>query len=39
MGIAVTVLTILNAPGVQSGMVILIIGLACGGKPLMNGKT
>ena len=38
MGIAVTVLTILNALDVKSGMVMLGIGLACAGISLMNGK-
>ena len=38
MGIAVTVLTILNALDVKSGMVMLGIGLACVGISLMNGK-
>ena len=38
MGIAVTVLTILNALDVKSGMVMLGIGLACVGIHLMNDK-
>ena len=38
MGIAVTVLTILNALDVKSGMVILGIGLACVGISLMSEK-
>ena len=38
MGIAVMVLTILNALDVKSGMVMLGIGLACAGISLMNGK-
>ena len=38
MGIAVTVLTILNALDMKSGMVMLGIGLACVGISLMNGK-
>ena len=38
MGIAVTVLTILNALDVKSGMVMLGIGLACAGISLMNDK-
>ena len=38
MGIAVTVLTILNALDVKSGMVMLGIGLACVGISLMNDK-
>lgn len=38
MGIAVTVLTILNALDVKSGMVMLGIGLACVGIFLMNDK-
>ena len=38
MGIAVTVLTILNALEMKSGMVMLGIGLACAGISLMNGK-
>ena len=38
MGIAVTVLTILNALDVKSGMVMLGIGLACVGISLMSGK-
>ena len=38
MGIAVTVLTILNALDVKSGMVMLGIGLACVGIRLMNDK-
>ena len=38
MGIAVTVLTILNALDVQSGMVMLGIGLACVGVSLMRDK-
>ena len=38
MGVAVTVLTILNALNVKSGMVMLGIGLACVGIHLMNDK-
>ena len=38
MGIAVTVLTILNALDAKSGMVMLGIGLACVGISLMNDK-
>ena len=38
MGVAVTVLTILNALDVKSGMVMLGIGLACVGIHLMNAK-
>ena len=38
MGIAVTVLTILNALDVKSGMVMLGIGLACVGIYLLNKK-
>ena len=38
MGIAVTVLTILNALDVKSGMVMLGIGLACVGISLMRVK-
>ena len=38
MGIAVTVLTILNALDVKSGMVMLGIGLACVGIFLMSDK-
>ena len=38
MGVAVTVLTILNALDVKSGMVMLGIGLACVGIYLMNDK-
>ena len=38
MGVAVTVLTILNALDVKSGMVMLGIGLACVGISLMSGK-
>ena len=38
MGVAVTVLTILNALDVKSGMVMLGIGLACVGISLMNDK-
>ena len=38
MGIAVTVLTILNALDVKSGMVMLGIGLACVGVSLMRDK-
>ena len=38
MGIAVTVLTILNALDVKSGMVMLGIGLACVGISLMREK-
>ena len=38
MGIAVTVLTVLNALDVRSGMVMLGVGLACVGIHLMNNK-
>ena len=38
MGIAVTVLTILNALDIKSGMIMLGIGLACAGISLMNIK-
>ena len=38
MGIAVTVLTVLDALDVRSGMVMLGIGLACAGISLMNSK-
>ena len=38
MGVAVTVLTILNALDVKSGMVMLGIGLACVGISLMSNK-
>ena len=38
MGIAVTVLTILNALDVKSGIVMLGIGLACVGISLMSDK-
>ena len=38
MGVAVTVLTILNALDVKSGMVMRGIGLACVGISLMSGK-
>ena len=38
MGVAVTVLTILNALDVKSGMVMLGIGLACVGIHLMSAK-
>ena len=38
MGIAVTVLTVLNALDVKSGMVMLGIGLACAGISLMGNK-
>jgi len=38
MGIAVTVLTILNALDVKSGMIMLGIGLACVGTSLMSEK-
>lgn len=38
MGVAVTVLTILNALDVKSGMVMLGIGLSCVGISLMSGK-
>ena len=38
MGVAVTVLTILNALDVKSGMVMLGIGLACVGISLMSDK-
>ena len=38
MGIAVTVLTVLDALDAKSGMVMLGIGLACGGIALMQDK-
>jgi hypothetical protein len=38
MGIAVTVLTVLDALDVKSGMVMLGIGLACAGISLMSNK-
>ena len=38
MGIAVTVLTILNELDTKSAMVMLGIGLACAGLSLMSGK-
>ena len=38
MGIAVTVLTILNALDVKSGMIMLGVGLACAGISLMKQK-
>ena len=38
MGIAVTVLTVLNALDVKSGMIMLGIGLACAGISLMGEK-
>ena len=38
MGVAVTVLTVLNALDVKSGMVMLGIGLACVGISLMSEK-
>lgn len=38
MGIAVTVLTILNALDAKSGMIMLGIGLACVGISLMSDK-
>ena len=38
MGIAVTVLTVLNALDMKSGMVMLGIGLACAGISLMGNK-
>ena len=38
MGVAVTVLTILDTLDVKSGMVMLGIGLACVGIQLMNDK-
>ena len=38
MGIAVTVLTILNELDVKSGMIMLGIGLACAGISLMSEK-
>ncbi len=38
MGIAVTVLTILNALDVKSGMVMLGLGLGCVGISLMRDK-
>lgn len=39
MGVAVTVLTVLNALDVKSGMVMLGIGLACVGISLLNNKN
>ena len=39
MGVAVAVLTVLDALDVKSGMVMLSIGLACAGISLMNGKN
>ena len=38
MGIAVTVLTILDALDIKSGMILLGIGLACAGISLMSSK-
>ena len=38
MGVAVTVLTMLDTLDVKSGMVMLGIGLACAGIALMNDK-
>ena len=38
MGIAVTVLTVLDAVDVKSGMIMLGIGLACAGMSLMQSK-
>ena len=38
MGIAVTVLTILDALDIKSGMILLGIGLACTGISLMGSK-
>ena len=38
MGIAVTVLTVLDELDVKSAMIMLGIGLACVGISLMNGK-
>ena len=38
MGVAVTVLTILNALDAKSGMIMLGIGLACVGISLMSNK-
>ena len=38
MGIAVTVLTVLNALDAKSGMIMLGIGLACVGMSLMSDK-
>lgn len=38
MGIAVTVLTVLNALDIKSGMIMLGIGLACAGISLMCEK-
>ena len=38
MGIAVTVLTILDAVDVKSGMIMLGVGLACAGISMMNDK-
>ena len=39
MGIAVTVLTMLNALDVKSGMIMLGIGLACISLSIMNNKN
>ena len=38
MGVAVTVLTILDTPDVKSAMIMLGIGLACAGMSLMSDK-
>lgn len=38
MGVAVTVLTILDAVDAKSGMILLGLGLTCAGISLMNGK-
>ena len=38
MGIAVTVLTVLDKLDVKSGMIMLGVGLACGGISLMSEK-
>ena len=38
MGIAVTVLTVLDALEIKSGMIMLGIGLACAGISMMSGK-
>ena len=38
MGVAVTVLTVLNTLDVKSGMIMLGVGLACVGASLLNDK-
>ncbi len=38
MGIAVTVLTVLNSLDIESGMIMMGIGLACAGISLMSDK-